>query len=372
MKTGFFRLWNLVCLVILSANWAVVPGIAADTAKLTQGDRQVQGSSDVAVTVNGVDITEAAVDAEVALQFSKMRLPAEMPPQIVETYKKQLRQQALEEMIVEQMLEEEVKAAKIVITEEDVIAYLKESGSRQQPPLSLEDIKALIEAKGQNFDEVKKQIRASKGMKYQKLMEAQFAGKIKVTEEDAEKYYSQNTKQFETPEQVRASHILITPDTKDPNTDPNEAKVGAKAKTEELLKQVKAGADFAALAKTNSGCPSAAKGGDLGFFGRGRMVPSFEKAAFESKVGQVTDIVETRFGYHIIQVTARKDPNVVTFAQAKDDIMNRLTQQKQAELAKQYIESLKAKANIVYPPGKEPPELTRPPAIAPPIVRPGK
>ncbi|MHC4186471.1 MAG: peptidylprolyl isomerase [Planctomycetota bacterium] len=300
-----------------------------------------------------------------------MRLPAEMPPQIVETYKKQLRQQALEKMIVEQMLEEEVKAAKIVITEEDVIAYLKESGSRQQPPLSFEDIKALIEAKGQNFDEVKRQIQASKGMKYQKLMDAQFVGKIKVTEEDAEKYYSQNTKQFETPEQVRASHILLTPDTTDPNADPNEAKSRAKAKAEGLLEHIKAGADFAALAKNNSGCPSAAKGGDLGFFGKGRMVPAFEKAAFESKVGQVTDIVETRFGYHIIQVTARKDPNVVTFAQAKDDIMNRLTQQKQAELAKQYIDSLKDKANIVYPPGKEP-ELARPPANAPPIVRPGK
>jgi peptidyl-prolyl cis-trans isomerase C len=369
MKTGFFGLWNLVCLVILSANWGLVPAIAADTAKLTQGDRQVRGLSDVAVTVNGVDIAEAAVDAEIALQFSKMRLPAEMPPQIIETYKKQLRQQALEKMIVEQLLEEEVKAAKIVVTEEDVIAHLKESGSRQRPPLSLEDIKALIEARGQSFDEAKKQIRASKGMKYQKLMEAQFAGKIKVTEEDAEKYYSQNTRRFETPEQVRASHILITPDTTDPNIDPNEAKARAREKAQELLKQVEAGANFAALAKANSGCRSAAQGGDLGFFGRGQMVPAFEKAAFGSKVGQVTDIVETRFGYHIIQVTAHRDPNVVTFEQAKDDIMNRLTQQKQAELAKQYIESLKAKANIVYPPGKEP-DLTRPPPLSPSAGKP--
>jgi len=100
----------------------------------------------------------------------------------------------------------------------------------------------------------------------------------------------------------------------------------------------------------------------LNFFGSGQMVPAFEKAAFELKVGQVSNIVETQFGYHIIKVTDHKDPNNITFEQARGDIENVLTQKKQGELAKEYIESLKAKANIVYPPGKEPMSVTgRPP-----------
>jgi len=84
------------------------------------------------------------------------------------------------------------------------------------------------------------------------------------------------------------------------------------------------------------------------------MVPPFEKAAFELEVGQVSDIVETQFGYHIIKLTGQKDAGVTTFEQARDDIFDMLTQEKRGELAKQYVESLKAEANIVYPAGKEP------------------
>jgi peptidyl-prolyl cis-trans isomerase C len=327
-------------------------------------DKTNPDSGGIAVTVNGVDITETAVDAKVAEQIGRMKMPTQLPPEFLGQYKKRLRQQAVENMIVEQLLEEEARAVGVVVTDEDVLAHLKESGSRQSPPLSLGDIKALIEAQGRSFDEVKEQIRSSKGMGYQKLMEAQWAGKVNVTEDAAQRYYLENKKRFETPEQVRASHILIKPDTAAPDGDPNEAKVKAKAKAEELLKQIKGGSDFAALAKANSGCPSSAKGGDLGFFGRGQMVAPFEKAAFQSKVGQVGNVVETRFGYHIIKVTDHKDHSITAFEQAKDDIINRLKQEKRSELAKKYIESLKAKAKIVYPPGKEP-MPARPPAVAP-------
>jgi peptidyl-prolyl cis-trans isomerase C len=121
-----------------------------------------------------------------------------------------------------------------------------------------------------------------------------------------------------------------------------------------LLKQIQNAADFVTLAKANSACPSAARGGDLGLKPRGTWVKPFEEAAFKLKVGQASDVVETQFGYHIIKLTDRKKPTITTFEEARDGIINVLTQEKRREITKEYIESLRAKANIVYPPGKEP------------------
>ncbi|HUW20888.1 MAG TPA: peptidylprolyl isomerase [Sedimentisphaerales bacterium] len=364
MQSYSSRVRDLVYLMLL-ITCGLAAGADTNTVAPKPGDNRIKDSNGIAATVDGVDITEAELDAEVTVQLGRMKVPAQLPASFLEQYRAQLRQQVLEGLIVERLLDEQVKAAGIVITDQDVIAHLKDSGARQEPPLSLEDIRALVEAQGQSFDELKSQLRQSKGMRYQKLMEGQWAGKISITEEDAKKYYSENKKRFETPEQVRASHILITPDIADPNTDPNQARAKARAKAEELLKQLKSNtADFAALAKANSAhAPSAERGGDLGFISRGQAAPpAFEKAAFELKPGQVSDVVETQYGYHIITVTDRKDPNVITFEQAKADIMNMLVQEKQRELAEKYIESLKAKAKIAYPAGKEP-EPNRQPGV---------
>jgi peptidyl-prolyl cis-trans isomerase C len=198
----------------------------------------------------------------------------------------------------------------------------------------------------QDFDEVKQSIK--KGLGYQKVFEASWEGKINVTEEDAKKYYNENLREFQNELQVRASHILIKPDTSNSDVPAELAKTQAKEKAEKLLQQVKQGADFAELAKANSACPSAPEGGDLKYFGKGRMVQPFETAAFALKVGQVSEVVETQFGYHIIKVTDSKEPSTTTFEQAKDSIMQKLTMAKKDELTKTYIDELKAKANIVY------------------------
>ncbi len=314
----------------------------------------------VAVTVNGVDITEAELQKLVKPQLERMAQQSkQLPPAFAQTLEKQLRQQVLDGVIVRRMLDEKVKEANIVITEEEVISQITEIAAAQRPPLSLEEFRKKIAQYGQNFDKIKQQIQ--NGMTYQKVVEAQWAGKINITEEDAKKYYDESPTQFEVKEQVRASHILIKPDITDPNNDPNQAKAEAKVKIEGLLKQIQDGADFAELAKANSACPSAAQGGDLKFFPRGKMAAPFEKAAFALEVGKVSDIVETQFGYHIIKVTDHKDAGTTSFEQAGDNIIKLLTRKKQSELDNNYIDSLKAEADIVYPPGKEP----TPPMLAP-------
>jgi len=307
----------------------------------------------VAVTVNGFDITEEDIEEKIKPWLEQRTARnKQLPPAFIEQLKTQMRKDALERMIVKRLIDEQVRAAQIVVTAEDVNDHIKAMAAAEK--LSMEDMKALIEASGQSFEQWKQQMQFEKGIAYQKLFESRFDDKVNITEEDARKYYSENQQQFEIPEQVRASHILIKPDTSDPNVEPALAKAAAKAKAEELLKQIKDGDDFAELALANSGCPSSARGGDLGFFSRGRMVPAFEEAAFALEVGRVSDIVETRFGYHIIKATDKKEASTKTFEQEKDDILKLLTQTRQAELAKEYIESLKAQANIVYPPGEEP------------------
>jgi len=316
-------------------------------------------SGDIAVTVNGTTITEADIEQEIKPQLEQLASRAKgknAPPAMIDRYKTMFRQQALDRMIVEKLLDEEVKQAKIKITDADVDAELAKMAARQKPALSMEDFKALVEAHGRTFDDLKQRIK--QGLSYQRIFEKHFEGKMNFTEEDAKKHYADNKKRFDKPAQVRASHILITPAKVDPNVaDPNEAKAKAKAQAkataEELLRQIKGGADFATLAKAKSTCPSGKNGGDLGFFGKGRMVPAFEKAAFGMKVGQISDVVETRFGYHIIKVTDRKDA-VDSYDRVKDDVINDLKNSKQAKLGRAYIKSLKAGAKIVYPPGKEP------------------
>ena len=141
--------------------------------------------------------------------------------------------------------------------------------------------------------------------------------KVTIPAGDVEKAYNANVEQYTTPEQVRASHILLKTDGKDD--------AAVKTKAEELLKQVKAGKDFADLAKKNSEDEASAKnGGDLDYFGRGRMVAEFDTAAFAMQPGQISDLVKTQYGYHIIKVTDRKAATTRTLADVRQTITDQL------------------------------------------------
>lgn len=352
MRSCSLNLKVLLCLAI----FLTVSGLSCK--KKDTDKSSTDSGANIAVTINGVNILESEIDRLVKPQLERIaKQSAELPPTFAEQYAKQLREQFLEQMIRRNLLDEKVKEANIVITDEEVMSTIEEIATSQKEPLSLEEFKKKMAEYGQNFDEVKEEVR--EGLARNKFMQAHWAGKINVTEEDARKYYDENPKQFEQTEQVRASHILIKPEITDPhvdpNADPNEAKTVAKAKAEDLLKQIKEGADFAELAKAHSNCPSAPNGGDLGFFPRGETTPAFENVAFELEIGQLSEIVETKYGYHIIKATDHKEATTTAFDQAKENIIRQLTQKKQSELAEEYIESLKAKANIVYPAGKEPP-----------------
>ena len=142
--------------------------------------------------------------------------------------------------------------------------------------------------------------------------------KVTVPEANVERTYNESIEQYTTPEQVRASHILLKTEGKDD--------AAVKAKAEDLLKRARAGADFAALAKANSEDEASAKnGGDLDYFGKGRMVPEFDQVAFTLMPGQISDLVKSQFGYHIIKVTDKKAAAIRTLPEVRQQIVDQLS-----------------------------------------------
>jgi len=151
--------------------------------------------------------------------------------------------------------------------------------------------------------------------------------KTVVPAADIEREYSNNSEQYTTPEQVRASHILLKTEGKDD--------AAVKAKAEALLKQARGGADFADLARKNSEDEASAKnGGDLDYFGRGRMVPEFDQAVFAMQPGAISDLVKTQYGYHIIKLVDKKNATTRSLAEVRQQLTDQLAYQRaQAQAA---------------------------------------
>src|SRR5689334_18943673 len=145
--------------------------------------------------------------------------------------------------------------------------------------------------------------------------------KVTVPPADIERAYNNQIEQYTTPEQVRASHILLKTEGKDD--------AAVKAKAEELLKQARSGADFAELAKKYSEDEASAKnGGDLDYFGRGRMVPEFDQAVFAMQPGQISDLVKTQYGYHIIKLVDKKPATTRPLAEVRQQLSDQLAYQR--------------------------------------------
>ncbi|MBI5587601.1 MAG: peptidylprolyl isomerase, partial [Deltaproteobacteria bacterium] len=156
---------------------------------------------------------------------------------------------------------------------------------------------------------------------------------------EIKEFYEKNLKQFETPEEARARHILVRPDPK--AADKEKAKQEAKAKADELLKKLKTGANFGELARANSGDPGSAKmGGELGWFPRGVMVKSFEAAVFSLKKGELGPVVETEFGYHIILLEEKREGGLVPMNKARDSIVASLKGKKAKIEARDAVASI--------------------------------
>ena len=190
---------------------------------------------------------------------------------------------------------------------------------------------------GKHFEDHKNDYRVpeKRKVKYAVLDLQAIRNRTQVSAQDVQRYYEDNEAQFSTPEQVRASHILLKTEGKDD--------AAVKKQAEDLLAKVKGGADFAKLAAQYSeDDASKVKGGDLDFFPKGQMVPEFDTAAFTLQPGQVSDLVKSQFGYHIIKVTDKKPASKKTLDEVKQQIEDQLKSQRAQDEAQRTVNDISA------------------------------
>ena len=315
---------------------------------------------DVIVTVNGIDIKRAKIDEMVNTRMDqvKTRRGIKLNEDHLKSMKDRLLIGAIEAAIIETLIDEKIKEHNLVISEQQIEEYVAWMAARQR--MTVEDLKAIITSREQlTYEQWKEQMQFDKRIGVLKLTEIEGMGTPDINDADVLEFYEKNKARYETLEQVKASHILIKPDTS-AGADPNVADVEALVKAETLLAQIKDGADFAQLAMENSACPSSSKGGDLGFGQRRSWVKPFADAAFAMQPGEISDVVKTRFGYHIIKTTERKEADLTPLDEAKDDILMMLQGGREAELASKYVKSLRNAAEVVYAEGQQPDESERP------------
>jgi parvulin-like peptidyl-prolyl isomerase len=204
-----------------------------------------------------------------------------------------------------------------------------------------------VEAKRLKIDKIpdvsQKIEELSSNILIQELINREITQKIEITDEEAKKYYDANLDEFKIPEKVKVRQILVKVDA---NATPEET-AQQETKAKELLEKVKAGGDFEAFAKENSDdTRTKTKGGDLGFITKERMSAEFDKVAFETKPGEVGDLVKDQEGFHIIKVDEKKEAQQQWFDSVKVRITNKLKREKQREKAQELLNSLKAKTKV--------------------------
>jgi peptidyl-prolyl cis-trans isomerase C len=287
-----------------------------------------------AAEVNGTVITRKDLDNELDSFRQRMQQQGRMVPEAeVETLRKQL----LNQMIDRELLYQDSRKKGISVEDSAVQSELTKLKSRFPNQEAFD--KALAAS---DTSEAALKEKISEGLAIRELIDTYIAPKVSVSEKDTKKFYDEHPDIFQQDEQVKASHILIKVDAA---ADEGQ-KAEARKEIEQLQKQVKSGADFGQLARENSQGPSKDNDGDLGYFGRGQMVKPFETAAFDLEVGEVSDIVETQFGYHLIMVTDKKPASMVPYDEVEGKINEHLKQNRLEKELDQYLQALRQNAKI--------------------------
>ncbi len=296
-----------------------------------------EADAGVAVEVDGVKMTKAQLNMELKKRLAVVK--GQIPAENLEQVKAEIRKGLVDEFVMRTLLNKEVAAKKVTVTEKEIAVVMEGMKSQLPAGVTMDEL-----VKKNQIDIAKMRDEIGMNIKINKLIDKTLGGKIKITDKETADFYEKNRDKFTKPETVHARHILVTrvpEDTEKNLTD-------KKAKAEDLRKKLLGGADFADLAANNSDCPSKQAGGDLGTFARGQMVKPFEDAAFSQEKNAIGPVVETDFGFHIIQVLDHQASQVVKLdTDTKQMINTYLENEKRKSAFDVIVKGLKAAANIV-------------------------
>lgn len=219
----------------------------------------------------------------------------------------------------------------------------------------------LMEAEARGVDKDPKLMIELERLKSARLLNKMLSDDKSLDEALLKQKFEENKASFDTPERIKARHILIK--LKPDASAAEQARV--KAEADKIAKAARGGADFAKLAKEKSDGPTKENGGDLGIFARGKMDPEFENVAFGLKAGQVSDPVKTSFGYHIIKVEEKLAPASPTYEEVKDQVAKKFKPQLERERFEKFLGSLEEKYKVEIKPMKEDEKPAEQPAAAP-------
>lgn len=285
----------------------------------------------VIANINGEPVTQADLDQEIGALLNRMGASG-IPPAMLDQYRARLEPRAFDQLVLKSQLRDYAKKNNVAVTDQEVNDEIQKISGNFPTPEAFKEALAKQNMTVESLtEEIKKDFLLANAVKQYT------SGLPQPTTPEMEAYYKEHAKDFTHPETVSASHILIgATEGTDANT-----KSASLAKAQALRDQLRGGADFAELAKTNSSCPSSQRGGDLGSFERGQMVPEFEEAAFKLKPGEISDVVETKFGYHIIKISQHNDAGTEPFKKIAPQVKDSLQQKKLSDWFDQLIQGAK-------------------------------
>ncbi|MDA0323497.1 MAG: peptidylprolyl isomerase [Verrucomicrobia bacterium] len=313
------------------------PGVSVSEGSGSAPSADAPGSvSPVAATVNGVSLQREELNMRVANALSNPQY-AQLPPQTRQMLAKRMEDDMIQNFVTRVLLKTEAERAAVDVAESNVVAAISQIENGIPEGRTLQEMLAQSGTTMEQFRE-----RLVEDIRIRELLSGKMDSLPKATDTEVEAYYAENPDEFTSGESMTARHILIKvePDA-DAETKAAKRKI-ADGHREALL----GGKDFAELAMEASEGPSGPQGGALGTFGRGQMVKPFEDAAFAQEIDAIGEIVETRFGYHIIQVQKRDDAGVRSLDEARTEIEAKLNSDRQQETFAGFIEELRAKADI--------------------------
>jgi len=289
--------------------------------------------TDTVQVVNGTAITRGDLNRMVKTLLAQKQLASTQSAKVME----QVREEALNQLAAFELLYQVARKSEVKDLDRQVLQAMAQHRGKYQ---SEAEFQKVLKETGLTLAALQEMTRRELMVK--SFVEERFGSQAVVSEAEAKRFYQGNLGRFKTGSSVRASQILVGMD----RMSSARQRDLAWNKAQALLERVKDGENFGVIASQYSDCPSRVRGGDLGFFARGAMNPGLEKTAFALKAGEISDIIETPSGLHIIKLTERRGARLEPYEAVREKVVQQMEREKVQKMLSEYVAKLRSKARI--------------------------